>query len=415
MDKQHKPILRFANFHEDWSCRTYGSVFSFRPTNSYSREYLNYSTGEVRNIHYGDIHTRFNTLFDINREIVPFINQDVSLLRIPEENYCRVGDLVVADASENYDDIGKCIEIINLNNERVLAGLHTFHARPNQDLVALGFTGFMLQSVSVRRQIKRIAQGTKVLGLSTKRLSEVIIHLPTLHEQQKIAAFLTAVDNKIQLLEKKKGLLEQYKKGVMQKIFNREIRFKDNSGNDYPDWESRKAKDLFRNHSNKNHDGELPILAVTQDKGAVLRDSIGIDIQSSERSIKSYKIVEAGDFIISLRSFQGGIEYSDVWGICSPAYTILKAKTDLSCQFFKYYFKKDSFIQQLSNSVVGIRDGKQISFDVFSSIKLPFPCKEEQIKIASFLSAIDDKISQISRQIELIRRYKKGLLQQMFV
>ena len=201
----------------------------------------------------------------------------------------------------------------------------------------------------------------------------------------------------------------------MQKLFSQEIRFKDEQGNDFPDWEELKAKEIFKNHSNKKHDGSLLILAATQDGGVVYRDSIGIKIQISEASVKSYKVVENGDFVISLRSFQGGIEYSAVTGICSPAYTILKPKLPISEMFFKYHFKKESFISQLSTTVIGIRDGKQISYDAFSGMKLLYPCVEEQNKIASFLGALDKKIDFINQQIEQTKTFKKGLLQQMFV
>jgi type I restriction enzyme, S subunit len=252
-------------------------------------------------------------------------------------------------------------------------------------------------------------------NINIEFLNPYPVPITTLSEQQKIASFLSAVDDKIQQLSKKKALLKKYKKGVMQQLFSQQIRFKDDNGNDFPEWEIKKAKEVFKNHSNKKHNGDLPILAITQDKGTVLRDSIDIDIKSSEASIKSYKIIEKGDFIISLRSFQGGIEYSEITGICSPAYTVLKATIDIDTTFFKYYFKKESFIKQLSNTVVGIRDGKQISYDAFSGMKLIFPSVAEQSKMGEFITSIDNKINFISTQLEQAIQYKKGLLQQLFV
>ena len=201
----------------------------------------------------------------------------------------------------------------------------------------------------------------------------------------------------------------------MQKIFSQEIRFKDDKGKEFPEWEMKFAKDVFKNHTNKNHNGDLPILAATQDKGVVYRDSIDIKIQSSQESINTYKIVEVGDFVISLRSFQGGIEYSNVYGICSPAYTVLKPKIEISNEFFRYYFKRESFIQQLSSTVIGIRDGKQISYEPFSGLKLLFPTVKEQEKIGSFITAFENKINLVNTQLEKTQAWKKGLLQKMFV
>ena len=207
----------------------------------------------------------------------------------------------------------------------------------------------------------------------------------------------------------------------MQKIFPPvggqapEIRFKDENGNDFPDWEVIRAKDVFKNHSNKNHNGDLPILAASQKRGMVYRDSIDIQIKSSEASVKSYKVVEKGDFVISLRSFQGGIEYSYLNGICSPAYTILKPVIPIIDAFFKFYFKKEDFIERLSKTIIGIRDGKQITYENFGWLKLNIPSNTEQQKISLFLSNIDNKIESIKTQINKTQKFKKGLLQQMFV
>lgn len=241
------------------------------------------------------------------------------------------------------------------------------------------------------------------------------IALPTLPEQKKIADFLSAIDERIQYLTKKKELLEQYKRGVMQKIFSQKLRFKDESGKPFPKWENISARSLFASISNKSHESDFPILAATQENGMQYRDQIGVKIISSDKSISTYKIVEKGDFVISLRSFQGGIEYSQLTGICSPAYTVLKPLKIIHDHFYRYYFKKDTFITQLNGLIVGIRDGKQISYEAFATLTLPYPSLPEQKKSADFLTAIDDKIEHVTRQVEKTTEFKKGLLQQMFV
>lgn len=201
----------------------------------------------------------------------------------------------------------------------------------------------------------------------------------------------------------------------MQKIFSQEIRFKNDNGEDFGEWDYFQASELFENYTNKNHDGNLTILAATQDKGIVPRDTIEIDIKSSEASVKSYKIIEKGQFVISLRSFQGGIEYSNYHGICSPAYTVLQPIKPINDIFYKNYLKTYDFIQRLSATVIGIRDGKQISYQAFSDLYLDYPTMPEQEKIAGFLTAIDERIDHTTAQLIHTKQWKKGLLQQMFV
>ena len=252
-------------------------------------------------------------------------------------------------------------------------------------------------------------------GLSRDDILKLHISLPAKKEQQKIATFLTKVDQKIELLQRKKDQLTAYKKGMMQKLFSQEIRFKDEDGKDFPEWVEKKAKDLFKNHSNKNHEGDLPILSASQEYGMIYRDGSGIDIQSSEKSVKSYKIVEPGDFVITLRSFQGGLDYSSLRGICSPAYVILKNKEPINEDFYRFFFKKDSFIERLSKTTVGIRDGKQITYENFGALKLPCPSISEQQKIANYLTALDQKIELTDKKLNQAQTFKKGLLQQMFI
>ena len=202
---------------------------------------------------------------------------------------------------------------------------------------------------------------------------------------------------------------------MMQKLFSQEIRFKDEHGKDYPGWEEVRAAQVFTNHTNKKHSSNLPILSATQDRGVIPRNETGLEIQSSAKSIASYKVIEPGDFVISLRSFQGGIEYSKYLGIGSPAYTILKPSVEIACDFFKFYFKKEDFISRLNNTIIGIRDGKQIPYSDFAAMKLGVPSLKEQQKIATFLSTIDQKIELVTTELKQARTFKKGLLQQMFI
>jgi type I restriction enzyme S subunit len=180
------------------------------------------------------------------------------------------------------------------------------------------------------------------------------------------------------------------------------------------EWEYVYGDELFEPISNKDHDSDLPILAITQEQGAVPRDMINYHVSVTEKSIESYKVVEIGDFIISLRSFQGGIEYSNYLGLCSPAYIVLRKKEDVINDFYRHYFKSYPFIQDLNKNLEGIRDGKMISYKQFSEILIPKPKIKEQVKIAACLSSLDEVISAYNEKLELLKDHKKGLMQNLF-
>ena len=181
------------------------------------------------------------------------------------------------------------------------------------------------------------------------------------------------------------------------------------------EWKMVYGDELFEPIVNKNHDSDLPILAITQDNGAIPRDDINYNVIVSDKSIQGYKIVEIGDFIISLRSFQGGIEYSRYKGLCSPAYIILRKRFNEVCDdFYRYYFKSYKYIQDLNRNIEGIRDGKMISYKQFSGIKIPFPRFTEQQKIADCFVSIDKEIDATKRKLEQLKEYKNGLMQRLF-
>lgn len=180
------------------------------------------------------------------------------------------------------------------------------------------------------------------------------------------------------------------------------------------EWKYIKAKELFENISLKGYEDE-EVLAVTQDRGVVYRDDCGIDIKFNEGNKKTYKLVESGDFVISLRSFQGGIEYSNIRGIVSPAYTILKNKVQIDEEFYKYYFKSDELISKLNRAVIGIRDGKQISYNVFKDIEIPNPPLKEQKKIAKIISTVDEHLINIENHINNLTKLKSGLAKKLLI
>jgi type I restriction enzyme S subunit len=215
--------LRFkdenGNDYPDWEEKLFSDLYSFHSTNSLSRDKLNYDAGSVYNIHYGDIHTKFKTAFNLNEAYIPFVNDDVDLSKIKTDSYCNNGDLVMADASEDYADIGKTIELIDLKDENVLAGLHTFLARPITSKTTIGFFSVLLKSWSMRKQIMVIAQGTKVLSLSTTRVGKLKLKLPIIEEQQKIATYVSRIDTKIAAVTHQITQTQTFKKGLLQGMF----------------------------------------------------------------------------------------------------------------------------------------------------------------------------------------------------
>ena len=181
------------------------------------------------------------------------------------------------------------------------------------------------------------------------------------------------------------------------------------------DWEHVKSKYLFENISLKGFQ-DLPVLSVTQDKGVVYRDNLDIDIKYDLSTLKNYKLVQPGDFIISLRSFQGGFETSYLTGITSPAYTIFNFidNQDKDHAFWQYLFKRIDFINSLKRVTFGIRDGKAISFSQFGDVKVKYPSFNEQKHIATALTKLDNTIQLHERKCEELNLIKKALLQKLF-
>ena len=174
-----------------------------------------------------------------------------------------------------------------------------------------------------------------------------------------------------------------------------------------------KAEELFQNITDKNHPDET-VLTIIQGKGTLPREQAGRNIHYDDASLSNYKKVEQGDFIIHLRSFEGGLEMANEAGIVSPAYTILRCKRPHSSLFYDAYFHTDEFINHnLSKSVEGIRDGRQISYEAFKWLGIPYCEPTEQEKISNLFAALNERIAKQRDLVESLKKYKRGVNNQI--
>lgn len=250
---------------------------------------------------------------------------------------------------------------------------------------------------------------TGIPQLTAPQISKILIPIPPIEEQKKIAEILSEWDKAIELQTKLIEKLELRKRALMQRLLTGRVRLNGFGGK----WEKVKAGEVFYNSSKRSIIGEQ-LLSATQEYGVIPRDMLDTRVtMPSENSVENFKLVEQGDFIISLRSFQGGIEYSHYRGCISPAYTVLKNKHTINDTFYQYYFKSTDFICRLAVAVIGIRDGRQISFNDFCYVKIPEPSLSEQIAIAEVLIIADKEIEIAKTKLSSFRNQKQGLMQQL--
>ena len=270
--------------------------------------------------------------------------------------------------------------------------------------------------------LNRLSESSAQPGLSVSKLLRFKLTVPTLSEQQKIATFLTSIDTRIQQLEKKKTLLEQYKKGVMQKIFKQEIRFKTDDGKEFGKWEKRRFSDVLFEHKLKST-GNEEVHSVSVHKGVINQiEHLGRSFAAKNtdhynRALPNdiiYTKSPTGNFPLGIIK-QNHIE-EDV--ILSPLYGVFTPETKELGYILHVYFESPINTSNYLSSIVqkGAKNTMSITNNVFLSKKLLLPVsKEEQTKIAHFLTSLDTKIAVTTEQVEQTKKWKKGLLQRMFV
>lgn len=212
---------KIGNVPVGWDLKPIGKCFEFFPTATYSRSEL-MSKGECKYIHYGDIHTKFNGFLDVQKSELPFISNEMA------RKYCNVvdGDLILADASEDYDGVGKSIEIKNIGDDYVISGLHTLHLRDRNDFFVNGYKGYMLHHWKVRNSIQKISTGIKVYSISKNDFKKILLPIPSKPEQTEIYQSINKIDSVIEPKQAKINKLERLKKSLLQNLLTGKVKIK---------------------------------------------------------------------------------------------------------------------------------------------------------------------------------------------
>ena len=303
------------------------------------------------------------------------------------------------------------------NNEKVVLGKSACYLNINEKDTDKLYVFNLLRTCKIKRFFNSELTGSTIKNLSLTTIKNTKLNLPTKPEQQKIAAFLTAVDNKIEQLSKKQALLGEYKKGLMQQIFSQATRFKADDDSEFPDWEERVLGDYLAHKSKKNKNNEVDlVLSVSNKKGFITQDEQFDGYQVASKDLTNYKIVEKGEYAYNpSRINVGSIARlkNNTIGIVSPMYVVFKLK-NLDSIFFDNLYQTHLFKHLIKVGCSGsVRDS--LNFNDMADFVFSFPSLEEQAKIANFLSSIDSKIEQVGKQLDESKQFKKALLQQMFV
>lgn len=374
---------------EDWEVKRLGEIAEIgsggTPSKSHS-EYWNgnipWVTTSLLNNPYIEIAEEYITEEGLNNSSAKMLNKGVLLMAMYGQGQTR-------------GKVSKLLISASTNQACAYIDVHT-------GLVDYIHQNLIANYESIRNESNDGNQKNLSLGI----ISNIRISFPPFPEQHRIVSVLslwdTAISKQTALIEK----LTLRKRGLMQQLLTGKKRLKEFGG----EWERIKAGEIFKSISVKGNGPEV-LLSATQEHGVIPRDKLESRVTMPTGDTNSFKLVEVGDFVISLRSFQGGLEYSEHRGIVSPAYTVLKPIVEIDKSFYRYYFKSAEFIGHLAIAVIGIRDGKQISYEDFCFVKIPYPNIKEQKAISSVLLQADKEIELANKKLAATQEQKKGLMQ----
>ena len=411
--KLNVPNLRFPEFQGEWEKCKVSDLLDFYSTNSLSWDKLEYGTTNIQNLHYGLIHVGLPTMVDIDKDNLPNIIDG----NVPK-NYelCKEGDIVFADASEDTNEVAKAVEYYNLNGKKVVCGLHTIHGRDNKNKTVVGYKGYAFSSMSFHHQIRRIAQGTKIYSINSKNFSECYVGIPSKDEQQKIADLLRLIDERIatqnKIIDKLQSLIKglndtlyaQHGDEVMTSFAELGTSYSGLSGKSAHDFGSGKPFITYLNVYSNN---------VINEKGFQY-----VTIKDGEKQ----NVVECGDVLFTLSS-----ETPEEVGIGSVYLGKEKVYLNSFCfgihitntevafpLFLSYYVSSTAFRKFIYPYAQGSTRFNLCKAD-FEKASIKLPTLENQKRIYSILSHIDNKIITERQVLDLYNSQKQYLLRQMFI
>ncbi|MCE8462467.1 restriction endonuclease subunit S [Phocaeicola vulgatus] len=385
------PNLRFPEFSEEWKKMKVSELLDFYSTNSLSWEQLDYNNGKIKNLHYGLIHKGVPTMVDVVCDSLPYIKEE----SMPKSfTLFKEGDVAFADASEDTNDVAKAIEVVNCDNQQIVSGLHTIHGRDNYEQTIIGYKGYAFASDSFHKQIRRIAQGTKVFSISARNFDEVYIGIPSKEEQTKIAKLLIAIDKRIATQNKIIEDLKKLKSAIYQEIFSN------------LQGEECSLLDLAE------------IIKGQQINGSELSDSGKYYVMNGGIAPSGYYDsynTEADTISISEGGNSCGyVQYnsSEFWsgGHC---YTLrIKPTSSIATHFLFHYLKWKE------PDIMALRIGSglpNIQKKDLSKISIIVPTLDKQLQLTVLLSAFKKKIENEEMYVANLDKQKQYLLQQMFI
>ncbi|NRB60305.1 MAG: restriction endonuclease subunit S [Winogradskyella sp.] len=404
------PKLRFSDFNEEFELKLFDEISDITRLAGY--EYSKYWVEDdkkeiiaLRGYNIGKGKLELNKL--------SYISNSLSLQL--KRSRLSIGDIVYPCVGS----IGNAVVIEENDKYHIQQNIAKITCREN--VYPYYLVQFLISDYGLKEVYRFNASGAQP-NVLVGSLRKYRIILPSLEEQQKIANFLSAIDTRTQTLDKKKALLEQYKKGVMQQIFKQEIRFKDEDGNAFPEWETLPLKKVFSRSKDKNKNDKISLVLTNSATQGIVSQNAYFDKDIANSSnLSGYYIVKTDDFIYNPRISQsapvGPLNRNKLsTGVMSPLYTVLNHLRG-NIDFLEIYFKSSHwhrYMKSIAN--YGARhDRMNVTTTDFENMPIPFPCIEEQQKIAQFLMAIDTQINTVAETLEATKTYKTGLLQQMFV